>query len=271
MTWNPLPEGTPYKKLQRRFRSRDNELLGRTTLDLVEIGGTVNVAGRVTLTGGLESTNLELANAGTNPSVSDGPDDYPEGWSHNNLSGATGWPIVTGWVETFIDTSTQRAHQVVRGKTASKSFERHWASTSAWDNWRLTTPIKTRHATSTQYDIVTANTPEVARTVVISTLPSSSFEAEVHATWQMWVTNPSATCNNRAYVSISLDGGSTWTSGLKQLDHISGSGEFGSLTVHALKGGAVTGDIHVRLTAQSSHAATKVDDMDLIVTVGTNY
>lgn len=273
MTWPALPDARPWSPVERRgVRRIDAEFYGKTVVDQLLASGAVVLGGGLDMDGSAISDvgSVDFRNNGSNPTESDGPDQYPEGWSYNLLSAAS-WPVATGWVETFIDTSASRAYQAIRPKNASYSLERFYATATTWSDWRLTQPRKVRDATSTQYDIVAASTPETARTVTIWGSPPSNFQAEIHVTWQMWVQNPTAACNNRAYVSISRDGGSTWTSGLKQLDHISGAGEFGSLTVHALASGPVTGDIQARLTVQSSHADTKYDDMDLIATFGANY
>lgn len=208
------------------------------------------------------------------PAADAGLDSYPPNVSTSFLSSASGWPIVTGIVETFVrgaGTAGWRAHQIIWSKTTARAYERYSTDGVDWDNWRLMQPIKVRDATSTQYDVVSAATVETARTVTVWNAPPDDFEAEIHVTWQMWATNPTAVCDVRAFVEISRDAGSSWTSGLKQLDHVSAASEFGSLTVHALASGAVTDDIQARLRVQSSHADTKFDDMDMIATIGANY
>ncbi len=209
----------------------------------------------------------------SNPSASDGPDDYPEGLTIGTLSGASGWPLDTGLVETwrYFDI---RAYQIVRPKEVGESFERFWASTTTWSSWRLVQTVEQYAATSTQYDIVTADTDEEAVNHTTTAFPSSSFNASVSAHIQCYGQDTSNTSvNMEARCEISLDGGSTWSAGKDQLAETGGAGEARQLpfSVHHRDSGAVTGSIRARLMARSNYDTSFFDEFEIVMRIGPDY
>lgn len=217
--------------------------------------------------------SLLLGPRESNPSASDGPDDYPEGLTIDTLSGATGWPIATGLVETwrYFDI---RAYQIVRPKQAGPSYERFWASTTTWDNWQLAATVQRSAATSTDFN-PTGTGDETAVTNTITDFPSSNFEASVAVQIQAYHENTTTTSVNwTALAQISLDGGSTFNSGKRQFGEGGGAGETRQqpINVHHTYGGSVTGDIVVRLRVSSDDSSnSKFDEFEITVDIGNDY
>ncbi len=292
MAWEPLPEGTPFKSLKRLFRGRDSELLGRTILDDLDIQGDIDVAGTLDVTGvttlgadldlsgndlldaGTASVDsLDLISQGSNPSASDGPDDYPDGLTLNTLSSASGWPIATGHVETF-RFDAARAYQVVRPKTVGLAYERYWASASTWSNWNVVAPTKAR-ATFSTHNISVASTFEVAGTHTISVHPTSGFSARIVSRSYFYGQDTAATSVNwNARTDISLDGGSTWQLGSDTgVAETGGAGEARQHTFAVAHewGGSVTGTIQARLMVKSNSAASFFANIHSIIEIGNQY
>ena len=216
----------------------------------------------------LSVNNLRLDLEATNPAASDGPDDYPQGFSIQNLSSATGWPHATGWVETWIE-STSRAYQVVRGKGGAVTYERYWASSTTWTNWRLVHSQSHHSINATGYSLTATNTFEAAHTLTITDYPTSSFNARTTAQAQCSASYSGASFLARIDVQISLDGGSTWNGGPNPRQ--SGSSSWNAALASSWsRSGTVTGSIQARTRAYASQLCG-YDEMSLTCVVEPDY
>lgn len=215
--------------------------------------------------------SLRLVPQAQNPSASDGPDAYPAGYSLNQLSSSTGWPIATGWVETFHDPSIARARQVLRQSTAGATYERYRASSTTWSNWRLLHGVDVLYQNEVQYNVVAASTWETAKTQTISTFPTSNFSAQVSAVATCWSRNTTAAATNIIRLGISRDGGSTWNDGIQQNSRADSTSDYVPHTAVHTIGGGVTGTIQVRIEVYSGHADTFYDDFNIMTRVGPDW
>jgi hypothetical protein len=230
-----------------------------------EMTGSLDLGGfNILDTGQASVDNLYLIDQGTNPSVSSGPSSYPEGYSFNILSSATGWPITTGTVETF-RYQESRAWQIVRAKSGFISYIRYWASSTTWSNWILTAARVHGGATGSSYTLTATNTFETAYTLTITDYPTSNFQARVNAHGSCSAVYSGATYLARMDLQISLDGGSTWagSGGPRQSGN---SGWNVALSSGYARSGPVTGSIQARIRGYASQLAT-YDELSITMTV----
>jgi hypothetical protein len=204
---------------------------------------------------------------GQNPSVSDGPDDYPQGWTFNTLSSATGWPIATGLVETFIYDDS-RGYQIVRGKTKAPSYQRWWASSTTWSNWVLAQAQTHGGISGSSYTLTATSTFEEAFKLTITDYPTSSFEAQVSAWGHCSSSYSGAAFTSRIDLQISLDGGSTWNGSPNPRQSGNSTWNVSHAAGYSIAG-AVTGSIQARIRGYSSQLAI-YDEFDIEMIVAPN-
>lgn len=284
MSWQPLPPGGPIRRRRGSYqRERDSELLGRTVVDQLVAKGAVvldddlTVSGSTDLSGPIDMNGNNIINAGmvqadrvdyldqgSNPSISDGPNDYPDGFTINTLSSASGWPIATGWVETW-RYDDARAYQVVRSKTGGAAYERYWASASTWSNWRLVSARVHGGATGSSTALTAINTFQPVYTLTITDYPTSSFDARVNAQGSCSAVYSGTSFLARVDLQISLDGGSTWA-GSGNPRQSGNSGWNAALSAGYARSGSVTGSIQARLRGYASQLCT-YDELSIVMTI----
>jgi len=186
------------------------------------------------------------------------PDLWPTGVSHMQIATESGWPdtelgIVTHRTSLDGDRVLQYAWEHNDGPIY---FRTNSATSDSWDNWYLWTPTSYDSA-FIDYTATADNTWETIGTLTISDFPTSKFSCAVMAWGSVYVANATADADHVARVSISLDGGSTWTDGPFQRADTELSSNVQSLGLSPLYrlGGDPTGSIQVRLQGQTSNAA----------------
>ena len=101
-----------------------------------------------------------------------------------------------------------------------------------------------------------------ARTLTVTALPSTRFNARIVGRVECWSRNPTvADTQTRIRARISLDGGTVWSTSVQKLATHDAAGSFVALSAAHHAAGAVTGNIIVEMQAYSTHADTAVDDL----------
>ncbi len=201
------------------------------------------------------------------------PSAYPSGWSVMSITTDTSWPLgaTDGFVETWVTgagATGYRIRQTYTGQSGFLMFHRFAATNDTWASWQLTTTYAAATSTTTQYDIVTGSTWETAITLTTTALPSARFNARVIGRAKCLSRNPTvADTQTRLRVRVSLDGGSSYTTGVHMFGTHDAAGSFLPLSAAVHGNGAVSGDIIVQMQAYSPHADTAVDNMFLEVSV----